>query len=112
MRQFLHLAGEPQGHYPYTKDLQELERHCPQPGTVVRFEGIVSPLVIKNWEARLLNHPDKEFADYLIGGMTEGFHIGYDYSKCKCTSAKSNTRSMQSMFGASTASCIGKFIPY
>lgn len=38
----------------------------------------------KEWAASLAGHPDKEFADYVVSGIREGFRIGFNYShSCK-----------------------------
>ena len=50
---------------------------------------MASPLVAKRWAALLDTHPDKEFVTYILQGVTNGFRIGYDYSK-KVKKASSN----------------------
>ena len=43
-----------------------------------------------------MTHPDREFYDFLLRGMTEGFRVGFHYSSCTCTQAKSNMQYMLS----------------
>ena len=49
-------------------------------------------LNIAAWARELENHPDKEFAQYLLQGISQGFRIGFNYPK-ECQSAKSNMKS-------------------
>ena len=69
--------------YPYTKQLLALEACRP----LVRVElppemqHISTPLKINAWERGLRNHPDKQFTEYLIQGITQGFRIGFNYSQ-------------------------------
>ena len=54
---------------------------------------INTPLVVEEWE-RLLNcHPDREYGDYLLRGMKEGFRIGFRYADCAVKRAGSNMKS-------------------
>ena len=48
---------------------------------------IKTPLVVEEWEKLLSRHPDREYGDYLLRGMKEGFRIGFCYTNC----AVSNT---------------------
>ena len=41
----------------------------------------------------MADHPDQAFRDYLLRGMTEGFHVGFDYHNHTCRQAVSNMRS-------------------
>ena len=54
--------------------------------------SITTPLNIAAWARELENHPDKEFAQYLLQGISQGFRIGFNYPK-ECQSAKSNMKS-------------------
>ena len=40
-----------------------------------------TPLVVEAWQQALESHPDKDFADYIILGLKQGFHIGVDRSR-------------------------------
>lgn len=48
-----------------------------------------SPLHVEAWTAALNNHPDQRFASYLISGLREGFHIGFN-RESKLVSAARN----------------------
>ena len=54
--------------------------------------SITTPLNIAALARELENHPDKEFAQYLLQGISQGFRIGLNYPK-ECQSAKSNMKS-------------------
>ena len=51
------------------------------------------PLQVHEGERSLRAHPDREFCPLLLGGMTEGFRIGFRYASCSCIRAKSSTKS-------------------
>jgi len=38
----------------------------------------------------LRSHPDREFSEYIIWGLTQGFRIGFCYQDHTCHSARSN----------------------
>ena len=40
--------------------------------------AITAPLVHKNWEAALQEHPDREFVSYILEGIS--FKLGVDYA--------------------------------
>ena len=54
-----------------------------------------TPLKIAERERSLRQHPDRNFCDYLLCGLTEGFKIGlrYMYNSCSCHGARSNMKS-------------------
>ena len=41
---------------------------------------IVSPLKVCKWHSYLHQHPNQEFAEVILRGISEGFRIGYDAS--------------------------------
>jgi len=41
----------------------------------------------------LRSHPDREFAEYITWGLTQGFRIGFRYQDHVCHSARSNMQS-------------------
>ena len=66
--------------YLYTEDLRELNRCTPTLGSTAVHEkllGIHTPLVVAHWESMLASHPDREYVDYLIKGIRDGFRVGY-----------------------------------
>ena len=60
-----------------------------------RLCNIITPLHIAQWEAMLENHPDREYVDYLLNGIKEGFRIGYGKSGSReeLSSARKNMQS-------------------
>ena len=52
-----------------------------------------TPLKADKWESMLWDPPDQEFARYLVQGIKEGFHIGFDRDSVKCCSAQQNMQS-------------------
>ena len=66
--------------YQYTEDLLALDCCQPQSGkepVQEKLEGIYSPLFV---EEMLAHHPDRCFMEYLLSGIKEGFHIGFNRS--------------------------------
>lgn len=61
-------------------DLLELEKHS---GPVNELSGnrklapIISPLQTHRWAELLCTHPDQSFADYILRGLEQGFHVGF-----------------------------------
>ena len=43
------------------------------------LEGVRSPLQWEVWQEHLRSRPDRDYAEYLICGLREGFRIGFDY---------------------------------
>ena len=43
--------------------------------------------------AELRDHPDGEYAHFLLDGIRRGFQIGFDYSCHSCTRARRNMKS-------------------
>lgn len=81
------------GQYAYTADLLTLHSKNAEP-TVVdsRLALVHTPLNLPQWERCLHNHPDADFARYVLDGLRHGFHIGVDNS-FKVRSARSNMQS-------------------
>ncbi len=40
--------------------------------------GHATPYNLHSWTRYLASHPDKGFAAYILQGLTNGFHIGFD----------------------------------
>ena len=51
---------------------------------------ITSPLQAQVWQVLLQDHPDRSLVDYVISGIQEGFHIGFNYPSSLCHSAQRN----------------------
>ena len=45
---------------------------------LITAQMIRTSLNIANWAKALRYHPDRALVDYLMKGITEGFHIGFD----------------------------------
>lgn len=75
------LEGRGSKHAPYTQDLLELDGCLPVAGRVTskRLAEVNTPLQVSEWERALANHPDRQFVEYLLRGMREGFRIGYNH---------------------------------
>ena len=56
------------------------------------LQRVTSPFRQKEWSRELEDHPDAVLASYILNGIRNGFHIGFDRSK-GCQSARSNMRS-------------------
>ena len=89
-------AGAERREYVYTRDLLRLESRQ-APGTLAEIlrelQRVRTPLRVREWERSLVAHPDREFCNYLLRGISEGFRVGFRYSSCSCTRAKSNMQS-------------------
>ena len=78
------------GAYPYTQDLLNLRYTSSQEGFIPELEGIntiVTPLHAAAWEAFLQDHPDRALTQYILNGIRNGFHIGYDKTMTRQSSA-------------------------
>ena len=64
--------------YPYMRNLSMLN-HPPQPRPpqVMSWPQCPTPVQVPHITFYLRNHPDQEFASFIIQGLTHGFHIGY-----------------------------------
>ena len=73
-------------------DLSKLEGNVPvSPSTVPPILGSIStPLKWEAWATELDSHPDREYAQYIVAGIKQGFRIGFNYESHRCNSAKSN----------------------
>ena len=54
---------------------------------------LVSPLQLSQFQAELCDYPDQSAAAYVLTGLREGFHIGFETSSVTLRSASSNMRS-------------------
>ena len=46
---------------------------------------VFTPLVMKVWTHELSSHPDKIFTNYILQGIKNGFHIGFDRRQYICS---------------------------
>lgn len=79
------------GSYRYTGDLLRLESCLPQstssPSSWVRGP---SPVDVEQLVSFLSCHPDRVFSAFILRGMTQGFRIGFDRSRCQLRSVSMN----------------------
>ena len=54
------------------------------------LQGVSTPLELAEWQEALGSHPNRSYVKYLLGGMKDGFRIGFNYSTSSHRSAKSN----------------------
>ena len=80
------------GRYIYTDDLRRLSQLRPvvAPTIPPALSAIATPLRWQVWESELRGHPDREFVQLIVGGILDGFRIGYDYSRHSCRSCGRN----------------------
>lgn len=78
--------------YRYMQQLKQLEsyRCTPPRGLPAHVAEITTPLRVPVWKQALHTHTDKEIAEYIVQGITNGFHIGFNYVKSTCEAASSN----------------------
>ena len=78
--------------YQYTADLLCLQASVnPSPSPLpLHLTQIVTPLKLEAWRMCMQHHPDQQFAQYIITGIAQGFHIGFQYTSHAYISAKSN----------------------
>ena len=80
------------GRYVYFDDLGVLSQLSPslrQPLPSMLCQ-VHTPLVIAEWRSQWCQYPDREFCQYLIDGLTDGFRIGFNYTSHRCQAAKCN----------------------
>ena len=66
------------GRYRYLPDLLQLESTRSQQHNIPRhLTRVVTPVRLHEWRRHLQTFPDRQFADYILTGFTEGFHVGF-----------------------------------
>ena len=77
-----------------TNQLIQLESCKPTPKHLVSIHStashIVTPLLPHRWEGLLHQHPNQALASYVISGLSNSFHIGYQYSSSRRSSLSAN----------------------
>jgi hypothetical protein len=66
-----------------------------------RLGEVRTPLVQRAWKEKLAKHPDREYADYIVRGIEEGFRTGVDSTR-PMTPASRNMLSAQQHPGVIT----------
>ena len=56
--------------------------------------AINTPLQWQAWERALRTHPDKQFTEYVVSGLREGFRVGFKYPR-PCRSSADNMHSVR-----------------
>ena len=79
--------------YPYTAHLLEFERRSSRRHVPEWLRTVSTPLVRDKWSRVLESHPDSAFRDYILRGISEGFHIGFNHKIHACKQASSNMHS-------------------
>ena len=77
----------------FTRDLQTLQGRTSERKPPPEVGGVNTPLVIDEGRRCLANHPDREFVDYIVRGLEEGFRLGFRHRGSEHRSAKSNMHS-------------------
>ena len=79
------------GAYRYLPELLLLEGQRPEQGVASELRGVWSPLssCLHAWQSRLRTMPDQQLAHYILQGLREGFHVGFD-RQCPLTPSSRN----------------------
>ena len=80
------------GHYRYMEDLLALEATATGRGPAPFVPA--TPLKPAAWHNYLVRHPDQGFAQYILTGFQQGFHIGVDRAHLQFQRATRNLRSV------------------
>lgn len=63
------------------EDLKILSSFALPPAKLAeRLSRIATPLQLSAWRDALASHPDRQFAEYIINGISHGFRIGFDHT--------------------------------
>ena len=83
------------GGNPYTEELLQLEQCAPIVARPIapQLAVIKTPLKVRAWEQALAQHPDGEFARFVLRGIAGGFRIGFNYQSFSCKPARGNMKS-------------------
>ena len=86
------------GYYQYTADQLAIDRCRPSNSTTrIPMGGLAAintPLQWQAWERALRTHPDKQFTEYVVSGLREGFRVGIKYPR-PCRSSADNMHSVR-----------------
>ena len=79
----------------YISDLLALAKCIPQRSSSLPYHlaRVTTPPRLQAWEEALVRHPDREFVEYLLQGIQEGFCIGFNYQEHVCKPAAGNMKS-------------------
>ena len=60
--------------------LDQCQPYHEKPEVQKRLLGVFMPLRLVQWESLLASHPDRDYVDYILRGIKEGFRIGFKAS--------------------------------
>ena len=72
--------------------LREFERRGDDTAVPSWLRRVATPLIWREWDRDLSNHPSLEFREYILGGIKNGFRIGFN-RRANCRSASRNLHS-------------------
>ena len=72
--------------------LREFERRGDDTAVPSWLQRVATPLIWREWDRDLSNHPSLEFREYILGGIKNGFQIGFN-RRANCRSASRNLHS-------------------
>ena len=66
--------------YPYTHQLERIASRTSSPGRPLplHVSDVSSPIQIQFWYEHLQHHPDRQFAELILTGLSQGFHIRFN----------------------------------
>ena len=80
--------------YKFSQQLLELDKCRPAEASCdtlpEKLRHIESPLRVGVWKQLLSEHPDQQFAHYILKGLVEGFRIGFQYKHAHLKQRSSN----------------------
>ena len=80
--------------YIFSQQLLELNKCRPAEASCdtlpKKLRHIESPLRVGVWKQSLSEHPDQQFAHYILKGLGEGFRIGFQYKHAHLKQCSSN----------------------
>ncbi len=88
-----HVCREPQNWVSAREQIVSLAPRTPLIPLTACGIAIITPLALDAWERLLTTYPNAQLARFLLRGILEGFHIGYNPTLASLRSAKSNMRS-------------------
>ena len=77
-------------HIPIHDPITSTKRSVNLPANL---DEIVCPLNKHRWEQELKSHPDQEFAEYRVAGISYGFRVGFNRSASRLRDSTNNVLS-------------------
>ena len=105
-RTLLSLYNVVKGRYLYMEDLAQLQGVPSRPLSasrsplLQRVSLISLPLHVAAWQELLANHPDERFQRFIVDGIHQGFHIGFNPSQPKHSPRKKYEVSLRTSDGS------------